>query len=605
MSFNYHLTGPIPDFTHIPQLYSLSLSGIDLTGKIPNFSKLPNLQYLRLRNLKQVQLPKFTNLPELTELNIGFSGFSFDDILPNLTIPSDTFLIGTQNLHCSPNPVIIGAEQGKTITLDLMIDDTVTTNVYQWYKNDELITNAPNANTLEITNFQESDNGTYKAVITNPNAPDGSVVNSCEYRVAIALANDDVCNATLLTLGQANSGSFIGATVQENEPYAPGGNCEINWCDSTLLGSVWYKFVAPANEGVNIEISSPSEHSDTKIALYSGIDCTANNPFQNAILLDANDDKPGNCCDGSIIALACLNPDETYYIQVDQFEPGQDDFNITVNALESCDLPCDLMIDEDINIRQDSCDGDGGFISAKVISPSGQVFITELLDAAGNSIDTSDHGAFFGHILAGNYRLRVTSLDIVGCAIESDFIQVLATCEQDCADNLTIDTIEQELYHAQQTITSTATLSEGHTTTFKAGTSITLKSGFHAQGTFSALIEDCAETIMEEPPVAELRNTTPSVEPVLAVPEINLMVYPNPFSQSTTIAYELPIAGEIHLQVLDFTGKQITILEQGTNKEIGRYEVTFQANDLANGTYFVVLQSAEYVEVKKLMLLSN
>jgi len=496
-------------------------------------------------------------------------------------------------------------EEGCVISLNLSVDDIVTSNVYQWYKNNELITTAPNANTFEITNFQASDNGTYKAIITNPNAPHGSVVNSCTYSVALALANDDVCEATTLTLGQAADGSFLGATVQENEPHAPGGDCEVNWCDGILFGSVWYKFVAPASEGVNIEISSPTEHSDTKIALYSAIDCSLTNPFQNAVLLDANDDKPGNCCDGSIIALACLTPGETYYIQVDQYSKGQDDFNITVNALESCELPCDLMIGE-INIGLDSCDGNGGFISTQITSPSGQVSMVSLLDEAGNPIDTSDHGAYFGHLSVGFYRFRATSLDAENCTVESDLIEVRATCDEgDCEANLTIDVIEKELYHAQQTITSTATLSEENTTTFKPGISITLKPGFHAAGIFSAVIEDCVETIVEEMPVAELRNTIPLTDDVLVSPVINLAVYPNPFSQSTTIAYELPAAGEINLQVLDFTGKQIAILAQGANKEMGRHEVTFQANDLANGTYFVVLQSAKHVEIKKLMLLKN
>ncbi|MFK7980113.1 MAG: 3-coathanger stack domain-containing protein, partial [Saprospiraceae bacterium] len=601
LSYNYSLSGSIPDFSHTPLLKYLYLSGNSFTGMVPDFSNLPNLWYLGLRSISQLQLPKFTNLPELIQLDISYSGFSFDDILPNLNIATDTFLIRRQNLYCAPNPITINAELGEITTIDLMVDDTVTSNIYQWYKNDILIANASNTNTLEITNFQESDKGLYKATITNPNAPDGSIVNSCTYSLAIKLANDDVCDATLLTLGQRDSSSFLGATVEINEPYAPGKDCAVNWCDTTLHGSVWYKFIAPAAAAVNIVVNAQTDHSDTKIALYSGIACTSASPFQNAVLIDANDDKPGNCCDGSIIAVACLTPGTTYFVQVDQYEAGQSDFNITVNALESCELACDLALDG-IKISQDSCDGNGGYISTKVISPSGQLFMAELLDETGTPIDTSDHGAFFGHLNAGIYRIRATSLEAENCTVESDLIEIIATCEvEGCAPNLVIDVIEKELYHAEQTIISTATLPENHTATFKAGTSITLKAGFHAAGTFSASIEDCEATLLEEAPITEARialNNTSVLKQT-----VEMKIYPNPFYEVTTIAYDLPNKGVVTLQVFDFMGKEIAILERDLLKEKGRYEINFQANQLTSGTYFVVLRSGEHYEVQKLMLL--
>ncbi|MEE9371960.1 MAG: 3-coathanger stack domain-containing protein [Saprospiraceae bacterium] len=145
------------------------------------------------------------------------------------------------------------------------------------------------------------------------------------------LANDDVCSATEVVLGQLYPGTFDNATVEPNEPNAPGGDCFNSWCNATLYGSVWYKFVAPASGSVKIE----TFNTNTKIALYDDIDCNNIDPFVNAVLLAANDDKPNSApiFDSEIEEICNLTPDSTYYIQIDQFSFGQGPFDIIVNAL--------------------------------------------------------------------------------------------------------------------------------------------------------------------------------------------------------------------------------------------------------------------------------
>ena len=595
-----NLKGIIPNVA-LPNLTFFLVGEDDINGTLPDFSNMPHLLLFQGIGGNLTDVPNLSNHPTLEKVLISGNKLTFEDIIPNeVKMHQNPPFAGYSNQQklLSPAGTTLVAGSEHTITIS-DFDENISTNVYEWFKNGTSI-GAGDGKSITLSNVTVTDTGQYVLQVTNPNAPDLTLMSEM---VAIALTsalpNDDVCNATMLTLDQASAGSFNGATVQENEPYAPGKDCAVNWCDTTLFGSVWYTFVAPATEGVNIEVSSPSNHSDTKIALYSDIDCTSATPFQNALLLDANDDKPGNCCDGSIIALACLTAGETYYVQVDQYEAGQADFNITVNALESCELPCDLIIG-DITIGADSCDGNGGYISTKISSPSGQLFITRLLDEMGNPLDTNDHGGFFGHLDAGLYRISVTSLEAGNCTIESELIEIVEACEEGCAPNLTIDVIEKELYHAQQTIISTATLTEDHTTTFKAGTSITLKTGFHAQGVFSAVIEDCEAVLIEETVVESriaLTNT-----PVLKE-TVEMKIYPNPFYEATTIAYELPNKGAVTLQVFDFMGKEISTLERGLIKEKGRYTIDFQANQLTSGTYFVVLQSGEYYEVQKLMLL--
>jgi len=90
--------------------------------------------------------------------------------------------------------------------------------------------------------------------------------------------------------------------------------------------------------------------------------------------------------------------------------------------------------------------------------------------------------------------------------------------------------------------------------------------------------------------------------------------YPNPFNPTTTIKYSIPTplnppfakegntGGFVTLKVYDVLGKEIATL---VNKEqqSGNYKVTFNASSLPSGIYFYRLQSGNFVETKKLILL--
>lgn len=239
----------------------------------------------------------------------------------------------------------------------------------------------------------------------------------------LVLNNDNVCEAFPINLDQIYPGYFENTTTEANEPYPPGKDCITSWCDTTLFGSVWYQFVAPIDSAVQIE----TYNGDTKIALYEGIDCELDNPFQNTFLLNANDDKPGNCCNGSIIAVACLNPGQTYYIQAERFDAHQNDFELIVRTLESCNLTCDLIPGE-VTILTDSCGGDGGGIITPVTSASGQAFEFEVFDTLGNFLFSTTHDHIFG-LNAGFYRIFAHSLVVADCKIDFGTIEVPAAIE--------------------------------------------------------------------------------------------------------------------------------------------------------------------------------
>jgi hypothetical protein len=78
--------------------------------------------------------------------------------------------------------------------------------------------------------------------------------------------------------------------------------------------------------------------------------------------------------------------------------------------------------------------------------------------------------------------------------------------------------------------------------------------------------------------------------------------YPNPFNPSTIISYQLPISGQVTLNVYDLLGKEVATLVN-EEKAAGIYEVDFNASQLSSGIYFYKLQAGAFSETKKMTLL--
>jgi len=78
--------------------------------------------------------------------------------------------------------------------------------------------------------------------------------------------------------------------------------------------------------------------------------------------------------------------------------------------------------------------------------------------------------------------------------------------------------------------------------------------------------------------------------------------YPNPFNPATRIKFTIPVSGLVRLKVYTMLGSEITDL---VNEELpaGSYEVEFKAPNLPSGVYFFRLQSGNFVDTKKLLLI--
>ena len=67
--------------------------------------------------------------------------------------------------------------------------------------------------------------------------------------------------------------------------------------------------------------------------------------------------------------------------------------------------------------------------------------------------------------------------------------------------------------------------------------------------------------------------------------------FPNPFTNQTTIRYELPEAMRVRMTVYDALGREVAVLVDG-EQQGGSYEVDFDGADLAPGTYVVRFEAA-------------
>ncbi|MCL4279149.1 MAG: T9SS type A sorting domain-containing protein, partial [Ignavibacteriaceae bacterium] len=77
--------------------------------------------------------------------------------------------------------------------------------------------------------------------------------------------------------------------------------------------------------------------------------------------------------------------------------------------------------------------------------------------------------------------------------------------------------------------------------------------------------------------------------------------YPNPFNATTTIKYQIPISGNVAIKVYDILGNEVATLVDEF-KEVGKFEVSFDASKLASSVYIYRLNVNDYVNVKKMIL---
>jgi len=96
------------------------------------------------------------------------------------------------------------------------------------------------------------------------------------------------------------------------------------------------------------------------------------------------------------------------------------------------------------------------------------------------------------------------------------------------------------------------------------------------------------------------------LEQVVKIGSLNdfalLQNYPNPFNPSTNIEFVIPEKSSVTLTVFNSIGEEVSILVND-KKEAGSYMVNFDARGFTSGIYYYKLQTDDFVQTRKMILL--
>ena len=100
--------------------------------------------------------------------------------------------------------------------------------------------------------------------------------------------------------------------------------------------------------------------------------------------------------------------------------------------------------------------------------------------------------------------------------------------------------------------------------------------------------------------VAKLKDEITTIRPNNEKNFKTLTIFPNPFSDKTTISYSLERTNSVRLAVFDMMGNEVSKLVEAW-QVAGRHEAHFDGGGLAPGMYFYVLHAGERVESGKII----
>jgi lysyl endopeptidase len=102
-----------------------------------------------------------------------------------------------------------------------------------------------------------------------------------------------------------------------------------------------------------------------------------------------------------------------------------------------------------------------------------------------------------------------------------------------------------------------------------------------------------------------LKRNTVSINPISNVVPVEFKLhnnYPNPFNPETKIRFDIPNSQRVSLKIYNMLGKEIAILVNEV-LSTGVYEVNWNAINFSSGTYFYRLETDNFVDTKRMVLL--
>ena len=120
--------------------------------------------------------------------------------------------------------------------------------------------------------------------------------------------------------------------------------------------------------------------------------------------------------------------------------------------------------------------------------------------------------------------------------------------------------------------------------------------------------EGCSEIFEGKVYVFDLEAVTPGEadnntisQPIEQAEEEHITNYPNPFNETTTVAFDLAEDDKVKVNVHDISGRLVAILADETMRA-GRKELLFERKNLLAGTYLVNVQTSKGILTRKITI---
>ncbi|MBR9921499.1 MAG: T9SS type A sorting domain-containing protein [Bacteroidetes bacterium] len=176
-------------------------------------------------------------------------------------------------------------------------------------------------------------------------------------------------------------------------------------------------------------------------------------------------------------------------------------------------------------------------------------------------------------------------------------------------------TIAPGLYMASEFITSDGEVLAGSNVIYQAGEYIELLPDFTAEAgsNFWGIIRDCTPAMPlvndADDPLTETLASQEAEEEVdfreseesASGYDPGILVRPNPTRDMGIISFELNQPENVHLYMMDATGKLIRMFASG-QLEAGIYDMPFEANDMKPGIYMIVMRTATNVWTERIVV---
>ncbi len=387
-------------------------------------------------------------------------------------------------------------------------------------------------------------------------------------------SNDDVCNAKNIDAGSETPFENTSASAQAGEP-SPGtgsepSSCESQdgWCsfETDVDNSIWYSFMAPASGCVTIV----ADGFDTQLALWEAEQCF---DFGSFTKVAANDNSGDNVIPEAAdlaagIIEACVTPDETYWIQLDGYNGAEGTGTLHLIDCGGDPLTVDAGGCQSRFLGYGPAEKEINYLCAEVsggVPPYSFSWTPE-----GDILETNGECIAVQPDVTTTYTVEVT--DARGCEVVSDEVTVnVINISTPCPGNKKVQICHVPRGNPEN---------EHNICINKNAVRAHLNNHDDRLGPCDNI---CLETNENPFPEDAQRIGRESIIPVV--------VFPNPFNQTTTIKFEVPEDTHTTIDIFSSSGAKVATIFDAFVEAGAETSVQFDGYNKGKGLYYYVIRT--------------